>query len=329
MSALTYKQSGVDIERAGRLLARLTPLIRATHGPEVMPDRGQFAGLFRLPAGRFREPVLVSSTDGVGTKLTVARLANAHRAIGIDVVAMNTNDVLVYGARPLFFLDYIAMGRLSSSIYRQLLEGIAAGCTQSGCALVGGETAEMPGVYGAHEYDVAGFCVGAVERSRLIDGAQVRAGDALVWLASSGVHANGFSLMRKALGPAGLKRWKRQLLIPTRIYVKPILLALRRVQVSAIAHITGGGLARRIPSVVAKQPGLRAVWQPGRWPVPRLFRVIQEAGRISEEDMYATLNMGIGMVVACRPRDVARLRYIVERARIQTWVIGMVERTRG
>ncbi len=329
LAAATYRRAGVDIAKADALLGHLGRVIRATHGPEVLRDRGQFAGLFALSSRRYREPVLVASTDGVGTKLALAQLVGNHRSIGIDAVAMNTNDVLVYGARPLFVLDYIAMGRLTPRIYRQLIEGVAEGCRQSGCALIGGETAEMPGVYGPGEYDIAGFCVGVVERRRLLDGSTVRAGDAVVGLASSGIHANGFSLVRNVLDPTILKRYSRTLLTPTRIYVKPVLAALERLQVHAIAHVTGGGLARRLPSLVAKQRGLRVAWKPGTWTIPKIFRGIQDAGHIETSEMYATFNMGIGMVLVCRSVDVPVLQRIMGRFGIQAWSIGMVERSRG
>ena len=233
--AVTYRQSGVDVEGANAWLSRMRPLIRSTHGAGVLADRGRFAGLFRLAGLRLRDPVLVASTDGVGTKLKVAQLTRSHEAIGVDVVAMNTNDVLVYGARPLFFLDYIAVGRLQPALMSSLLRGIVLGCRRSGCALLGGETAEMPGVYRRGEYDVAGFCVGVVERVQLIDGSRVRAGDAVVGLASSGVHANGFSLVRRVFTPAQLSRLRRPLLAPTRIYVKPVLRVMR--EESLLCHL--------------------------------------------------------------------------------------------
>ncbi|MBI3087409.1 MAG: phosphoribosylformylglycinamidine cyclo-ligase [Candidatus Omnitrophica bacterium] len=329
MPAATYRQAGVDVAAADRWLAGLAPLIRSTYRPGVLPDRGQFAGLFRLPARGFRDPVLVSSTDGVGTKWTLAQSAGDHAAIGVDVVAMNTNDVLVYGAQPLFFLDYLAVGRLNPPLMTQLLRGIAQGCRLSGCALLGGETAEMPGVYENGKYDVAGFCVGVVERRRLLDGSQVRAGDAVVGLASSGPHANGFSLIRKVFNQAELKRWRRRLLVPTRIYVKPVLAALSRFPITAIAHVTGGGLRRRLPSLTAKQPALTARWMPGSWPVPDIFRRIQAAGRISQDEMDGTFNMGLGMVLACRPRaaDAAVQRFT--HGGVPAWIIGTIERRTG
>ena len=243
---------------------------------------------------------------------------------------MNTNDVLVYGAQPVFFLDYIAIGRLQPALMSGLLRGIVRGCRDSGCALLGGETAEMPGVYGRGEYDVAGFCVGAVERTKLVDGAAVRAGDAVVGLASSGVHANGFSLVRKVFTPRELLRLKARLLVPTRIYVKPVLRALQRFPASvyAIAHVTGGGLARRLPSLVAKRPGLRVELQTGSWPVPPIFRAIQAAGEVSDEEMLGTFNMGVGMVMACCRVDAAALVRALQQAGLPAWVIGTVERTR-
>ncbi|MBI3319670.1 MAG: phosphoribosylformylglycinamidine cyclo-ligase [Candidatus Omnitrophica bacterium] len=323
----TYRRAGVDVAAADGLLARLGPLIRSTHGAGVLRDRGQFAGLFRMP--RLRDPVLVSSTDGVGTKLAVARRFGGHRAIGIDAVAMNVNDVLVYGARPLFFLDYIAMGRLNRAVFTQLVQGVVEGCKQSGCALLGGETAEMPGVYEPGEYDIAGFCVGAVERRRIIDGRRVRAGDVVVGLASSGVHANGFSLVRRALREDGLRRLKQALLAPTRIYVRPILAALARAPIAAMAHITGGGLARRLPSLVKARTGLRVAWRPGAWPVPGIFRQIQRAGGISDDEMFKTFNMGIGMAAACRPSDEASLIRLMAKHGIQAWMIGSIVKGRA
>ncbi|OGX29172.1 MAG: phosphoribosylformylglycinamidine cyclo-ligase [Omnitrophica WOR_2 bacterium RIFCSPHIGHO2_02_FULL_67_20] len=324
--AITYRSSGVDIDAADGWLARMRPLIRSTRSPRVLADRGQFGGLFSLAGLGMREPVLVASTDGAGTKLKLAQLVNRHEGIGIDVVAMNTNDVLVYGATPLFFLDYLAVGKIRRSLMSALLRGIVRGCRESGCALLGGETAEMPGVYRSGEYDAAGFCVGVVERERLIDGSRVRAGDAVVGLASSGVHANGFSLVRKVFSAAELRRHARTLLAPTRIYVKPVLSALRTVSIGAIAHVTGGGLARRLPSLVAARPGLTVRVQPGSWSAPAIFRDIQHAGRISDEEMARTFNMGIGMALVCRPGDQARLIAIMRRAEVPAWPIGTIER---
>ena len=327
--ALTYRRSGVDIGGADRWLARMQPLIRSTFSAGVLRDRGQFAGLFRLQALRLRDPVLVASTDGVGTKLQVARLLGRHEGIGVDAVAMNVNDILVYGATPLLFLDYLAVGRMEPRVMSQLLRGVVRGCRDAGCALLGGETAEMPGSYGPGEYDIAGFCVGAVERSKLLTGRAVRAGDAVLGLASSGVHANGFSLVRRALTEAQLKRHGWALLAPTRIYVRPILRALSRYPVAALAHVTGGGVSRRIPSLVSQVKGLRVRLMPGSWPVPPVFGVIQRAGRISEAEMLRTFNMGIGMALVCRRQHVEGLLRLLRQAGERAWQIGRVESGRG
>lgn len=321
----TYRKAGVDIEKADAWLVRMRPLMRSTRRPGMLADRGQFAGLFRLASLRMRDPVLVASTDGVGTKLLLARSVAELEAIGVDAVAMNTNDILVYGAQPLFFLDYLAVGAIQPALMSALLRGIVRGCRQSGCALLGGETAEMPGVYARGEYDVAGFCVGVVERTKLIDGSQVRAGDAIVGLASSGVHANGFSLVRKALSSAQLAQLRRRLLAPTRIYVQPVLRALARVPIHAMAHVTGGGFTRRVPSLTAGHQGLRARLRPGSWRVPAVFGAIQRAGRIPLKEMMATFNMGVGMAVACAPYDAPRLERLMRADGVDAWTIGTIE----
>ncbi|MBI4341287.1 MAG: phosphoribosylformylglycinamidine cyclo-ligase [Candidatus Omnitrophica bacterium] len=328
-NGITYQGAGVDVAGAEAWLRRMRPAIRSTRRAGLLPDQGQFAGLFHLKALKLRDPVLVASTDGVGTKLKVAQLVGRHEGIGIDAVAMNTNDVLVYGAQPVFFLDYLAVGRLQPALMSRLLKGVAEGCRQSGCVLLGGETAEMPGVYGPGAYDIAGFCVGVVERARLIDGSRVRVGDAVVGLASSGVHANGFSLVRRVLSAKALRRRQRQLLTPTRIYVKPVLEVLRRVPVHAITHITGGGLLRRLPSLAGRAKGLQVSVVPGSWRAPSIFRIIQAAGGISAKEMSATFNMGIGMALACRPGDAGRIVKIMQQAAVPAWVIGRIERSRS
>jgi len=299
--------------------------IRSTRRPEVLDDLGAFGGLFRLPAGRLRDPVLVASTDGVGTKLALARSTADYETIGVDAVAMNVNDVLVYGAQPLFFLDYLAVGSLRPALMSPLLRGIVRGCRAAGCALLGGETAEMPGVYANGDYDVAGFCVGIVERRHLIDGSRVRAGDAVVGLASSGVHANGFSLVRRVLSKPEISRLHRQLLVPTRIYVKPVLRLLAEVPVHAIAHVTGGGLTRRLPSLVSRVRGLRVRLLPGSWRPPSIFQAIQRAGRLTDREMSSTFNMGIGMALVCRARDTERVLRVMARGGIAAWRIGTID----
>jgi len=322
----SYRRAGVDLAVADDWLKRMAPLIRSTHRAGVLPDRGQFAGLFRLASLRMRDPVLVASTDGVGTKLKLAQLVGAHEGIGVDVVAMNVNDVVTYGAAPLLFLDYLAVGRMQPALMSALVRGVVEGCRQSDCALLGGETAEMPGVYRPGDYDIAGFCVGVVERRELLDGSRVRAGDQIVGLASSGVHANGFSLVRRVLTTAQMKRWSRTLLMPTRIYVRPVLRALRSVPIHAITHVTGGGLSRRLPSLVSGVKGLRAHLAWGRWPVPKIFQEIQQAGAITMDAMCSTFNMGIGMALACPAKQTSRLITIMRHSKIASWVIGTVER---
>ena len=323
---LTYRKAGVNISGVDAWLARMRTQIQSTRRPEVLDDLGAFGGLMRLPRGAFRDPVLVASTDGVGTKLKLAHTAADYETIGVDAVAMNVNDVLVYGAQPLFFLDYLAVGKLRPALMTPLLRGIVRGCRQSGCALLGGETAEMPGVYANGDYDVAGFCVGIAERARLIDGSRVRAGDAVVGLASSGIHANGFSLVRRVLSTAQLTRAHRQLMVPTQIYVKPVRRLLSQVPIRAIVHVTGGGLARRLPGLVSRTRGLRVRLLPKSWRVPTVFPMIQRAGHLSLEEMTATFNMGIGMVLVCRSADAAAIIRMMARAGIAAWRIGTIER---
>ncbi len=305
MDPMTYKQSGVDIEAADAAVRRIGPLARSTFRPEVLGGIGAFAGFVKVPAG-YHDPVLVASTDGVGTKLRVAFLADRHDTVGIDLVAMGVNDVLVHGAEPLFFLDYLALGKVVPEKVEAIVKGIAEGCRRAGCALVGGETAELPDFYPAGEYDLAGFAVGVAERTRLIDGSQVKPGDRLLGLISSGLHSNGYSLVRKVvfermglkvgdLLPGLQRSVADELLTPTRIYVKPILDLLKAVRVHAMAHITGGGLTGNVPRVLP--PGCKAVIESGSWSVPPIFALIREHGQIAEDEMFRTFNMGIGLVL--------------------------------
>jgi len=301
-----YRQAGVDIEAGNEFVRRITPLVRSTFRPEVLTDLGGFGGLFRFQADRYKEPVLVSGTDGVGTKLKIAFLMDKHDTVGIDLVAMCVNDVAVSGAEPLFFLDYVATGRLSVGKAEAILRGIVEGCRQAGCALIGGETAEMPSFYPDGEYDLAGFAVGVVDRSKIIDGRAIRAGDVLVGLASTGLHSNGYSLARKVLLEDGkLKVTSRVaeldrpigevLLTPTRIYAKHILSLAAEFTIKGVAHITGGGLTENLPRIFPKE--CRARIHRGAWPVPPIFRVIQQMGRVNDEEMYRVFNMGIGLVL--------------------------------
>jgi phosphoribosylformylglycinamidine cyclo-ligase len=306
MARLTYKQAGVDIEAGDSFVRRITPLVRSTFRPEVLTDLGSFSGLFRLDAGRYKDPVLVSGTDGVGTKLKVAQLIGKHDTVGIDLVAMSVNDVLVCGAEPLFFLDYLATGKLDPDAGLDLIKGIVEGCRSAGCALIGGETAEMPSFYTSGEYDLAGFAVGVVERDQIIDGKKISPGDAVIGLASSGLHSNGYSLARKVIfETAGLKasdtvdEWNKtvgeELLTPTRIYVKPVLSLLGGVEVHGMAHITGGGLTGNVPRILPE--GCDAVVRPGSWTVPPVFEWLRKKGDLATEEMFRVFNMGIGWVI--------------------------------
>ncbi len=299
---MTYRDAGVDIDAGDELVERIKPLVARTRRAEVLAGIGGFGALVELPS-RYRRPVLVSGTDGVGTKLRLAIDAGRHDTIGIDLVAMCANDIVVQGAEPLFFLDYYATGKLRVDVAEAVIRGIVEGCTQAGAALVGGETAEMPGIYYGEDYDLAGFCVGVVEKDEIIDGSAVRAGDAVIGLASSGPHSNGYSLVRKlvALSAAGSdtqldgKPLLDRLLAPTRIYVKPLLELARQLHVHGLAHITGGGLTDNIPRVLPD--GLEAVLERRRWHRDPVFDWLQQVGRIESGEMYRTFNCGIGMIV--------------------------------
>ena len=301
-SPLSYKDAGVDIDAGDALVERIKPLAKRTMREGVLAGIGGFGALFEVPK-RYKEPVLVSGTDGVGTKLKLAFEWNMHGTVGIDLVAMSVNDVLVQGAEPLFFLDYFACGKLDVDTAAAVIGGIARGCELSGCALIGGETAEMPGMYPAGEYDLAGFAVGAVEKSKILTGRDVQAGDIVLGLASSGVHSNGFSLVRKCLDraagalPATLdgQPLREALMAPTRLYVKPVLAALAAHPIKALAHITGGGLLENIPRVLPE--GLAAHLDKGSWPQTALFAWLQATAGISDHEMNRTFNNGIGMVV--------------------------------
>ena len=304
---LTYRNAGVNIDAGTALVDRIKPFVQRTRRPEVIAGLGGFGGLFALPPGRYHEPVLVSGTDGVGTKLKLAQQLNRHKTIGIDLVAMCANDVLVQGAEPLFFLDYFACGRLDVDVAADVIEGIAAGCELAGAALIGGETAEMPDMYPDGEYDLAGFCVGAVERAALIDGSAVAAGDALIGIASSGPHSNGYSLIRRVLERTGDSVIDdapavERLLEPTRIYVKPVLALMQAVRVKGLAHITGGGISENIPRILSDD--LHAEIDTSRWQPDPVFDWLQSHGNIATDEMRRTFNCGIGMVVVVDQNDV-------------------------
>ncbi|HET6629954.1 MAG TPA: phosphoribosylformylglycinamidine cyclo-ligase [Woeseiaceae bacterium] len=331
--SLTYKDAGVDIDAGNRLVDRIRPLVARTARPEVLAGIGGFGGLFALPEGRYREPVLVSGTDGVGTKLKLAQQVGRHDTIGIDLVAMCVNDVVVQGAEALFFLDYFACGRLDVDVAAAVIGGIARGCEQAGAALIGGETAEMPDMYAIGEYDLAGFCVGAVERSELVDGRGIAAGDAVIGLASSGPHSNGYSLIRRVLELAEEQARgsspaiegtpaEEVLLEPTRIYVKPLLALMREVTIKGMAHITGGGITENLPRMLPAS--VHAQIDVNSWQQGPVFDWLAATGRIAADEMRRTFNCGVGMVLVVSPADAARALAALERLGERAWRLGRI-----
>lgn len=321
MSGETYKKAGVDIDKADAFLERIKPLLERTRRPEVMGKIGGFSGLFRPRIPRMKDPVLVSATDGVGTKLLIADMLGKYNTIGLDLVAMCADDVVVVGAEPLFFLDYIACGRLDEKKLYELMKGIAKGCQETGCALIGGETAELPGMYARNKFDLAGFCVGIVSREKIIDGSRCRAGDRLVGLASSGLHSNGYSLVRKLFSSREIRgKLGKELIKPTRIYTKTILHLLKRVNIKAMSHITGGGFYDNIPRALPE--GLTAQLVKGSWPIPSIFKKIQQRGQIEDTEMFRTFNMGIGMTLVFSPRSARHALALLADLGQKAWVIG-------
>ncbi|HWI36017.1 MAG TPA: phosphoribosylformylglycinamidine cyclo-ligase [Burkholderiales bacterium] len=322
-NGLTYRDAGVDIDEGDALVEQIRPFARRTMRPEVLAGIGGFGALCAIPR-KFKRPVLVSGTDGVGTKLKLAFELDRHDTVGIDLVAMSVNDVLVQGAEPLFFLDYFACGKLERGVAAQVIKGIARGCELAGCALIGGETAEMPGMYPPGEYDLAGFCVGVVERDRILDGKSIRAGDVILGLASSGPHSNGYSLIRKILErerPAD----PAKLLEPTRIYVKPVLKLLKKVPVKGLAHITGGGLVGNVPRILPKKT--RAVLKQASWPRPGVFQWLQRAGNVADGEMHRVFNCGIGMVVVVAAATAKRAMAALSAAGETVYEIGSIEKS--
>lgn len=330
-NSLSYRDAGVDIEAGNRFVERVKSIAARTRTPGVLTGIGGFGGLFELPVGRYTRPVLVTGTDGVGTKLRLAIDSGVHDSVGIDLVAMCVNDILVSGAKPLFFLDYLATGRLDVEVAEAVAGGIGRGCELAGVALIGGETAEMPGMYADEDYDLAGFCVGVVEHADIIDGSRVGVGDVVLGLASSGVHSNGFSLIRKVMALAEVtvdtafeqSSFARVLLEPTRIYVNSISELLREVPVHGLAHITGGGLTENIPRVLPR--GMCAHLEAAAWSRPKIFDWVQSAGGIADEEMYRTFNCGVGFVVIVAPANVERAMGLLEHSGEQPTVIGHVE----
>lgn len=329
----TYKQAGVDIAAGNEAVERMKKHVKTTFRPEVMADLGGFGALFKLNKDQYEEPVLVSGTDGVGTKLKLAFAMDQHNTIGIDAVAMCVNDIVVQGAEPLFFLDYLACDKVIPSKIESIVKGIADGCNQAGCSLIGGETAEMPGMYSEGEYDIAGFTVGIVDKSKMINGSNIAAGDAVIGLASSGVHSNGFSLVRKLLlEDAGYSlqqelpelggRLGDVLLAPTKIYVKPLLGLLKEIEVKGMAHITGGGFIENIPRMLPD--GVNVDIEYGSWPILPIFKLMQEKGSISNKDMFTTFNMGIGMVLVVKEQDADGVLQYLRSVGEEAYVIGRV-----
>ncbi|WP_323971803.1 phosphoribosylformylglycinamidine cyclo-ligase [Aeromonas hydrophila] len=328
-TSLSYKDAGVDIDAGNALVERIKGVSKRTRRPEVLGGLGGFGALCQIPAG-YKEPVLVSGTDGVGTKLRLAIDLKKHDTVGIDLVAMCVNDLIVQGAEPLFFLDYYATGKLDVDTAAAVVTGIGAGCEQSGCALVGGETAEMPGMYEGEDYDIAGFCVGVVEKSEIIDGSKVGEGDALIALAASGPHSNGFSLVRKILEvskadvqqPLGDTTLANALLEPTRIYVKPVLKLIKECEIHALSHITGGGFWENIPRVLPANT--KAVIDEQSWQWPAVFSWLQQAGNVTRHEMYRTFNCGVGMIIALPADQLEKALTLLKAEGENAWYIGHI-----
>ena len=327
---LSYRDAGVDIDAGDALVENIKPFAKRTMRPEVLGGLGGFGALFEI-SKKYKNPVLVSGTDGVGTKLKLAFMLDKHDTVGVDLVAMSVNDILVQGAEPLFFLDYFACGKLDVATATDVIKGIAAGCEQAGCALIGGETAEMPGMYPAGEYDLAGFAVGAAEKDKLINGTTIVAGDAVLGLASSGAHSNGYSLIRKIIERSGIdlnadfhgRPLRDVVMAPTRIYVKPLLALMEQLPVKGMAHITGGGLLENIPRVLPEN--LTAVLRKNSWDMPPLFTWMQQEGNVAEKEMHRTFNCGIGMAVIVAAADAERAMQLLREAGETVWQIGSVE----
>lgn len=336
--ANAYKQAGVDIEAGYEAVSRMKKHVAKTVRPEVMGGLGSFGGMFDLSKVNVKEPVLVSGTDGVGTKLMLAFMMDKHDTIGIDAVAMCVNDIVVQGAEPLYFLDYIACGKAQPEKIEQIVKGIADGCEQAGCALIGGETAEMPGMYSEDEYDLAGFSVGVAEKSKLVTGSSIKAGDVLIGLSSSGIHSNGYSLVRKVLlEDGGLDLTKtygeigrplgEELLQPTKIYVKSLLKAMEKYEIKGLSHITGGGFIENIPRMLPE--GLGAEVDYGSWPIPPIFDLLQETGSLNREEMFNIFNMGIGMVVAIDEAVLHDVIGLLEEQGEKAYIIGRIKDGNG
>ncbi|MGE9548426.1 phosphoribosylformylglycinamidine cyclo-ligase [Snodgrassella sp. CS2] len=328
--SLSYRDAGVDIDAGDSLVEKIKPFAKRTMRPEVLGDLGGFGALVEI-SKKYRQPVLVSGTDGVGTKLKLAFEWDQHDTVGIDLVAMSVNDILVQGAEPLFFLDYFACGKLDVERAAAVIKGIASGCEQSGCALIGGETAEMPGMYPDGEYDLAGFAVGVVEKEQVINGRSIAAGDIVLGLASNGIHSNGYSLVRKIIerarpeldAPFADGQTLRQAIIaPTRLYVKPILAALKQFTIKGMAHITGGGISENVPRILPENTV--AAIDAQSWPLPKLFQWLQQAGQVDSQEMYRTFNCGIGMVLVVNAADATAVQQFLQQQGETVYEIGVI-----
>lgn len=332
---LTYKKAGVNIDEGERFVNLITPIVKKTFRKEVLTNIGSFNALFKLNIKKYKSPVLVSGTDGVGTKLKIAFMMDKHNTVGIDLVAMCVNDILTSGAEPLFFLDYFATGKLNSKKATEIIKGITIGCKEAGCSLIGGETAEMPGFYPENEYDLSGFAVGIVEKSEIIDGSKIKTGDLIIGLSSNGIHSNGYSLVRKLF--FDLKKMKidtyipelrrtlgEELLRPTKIYVKAYMALKNKVDIKGMAHITGGGIPGNLPRIFPK--GVSAIIRENSWYVPEIFRIIKEMGNVPEEDMRRTFNMGIGYIIVLPETDAYNALKILKKIGFKSYIIGTVEK---
>ncbi|MCA9400188.1 MAG: phosphoribosylformylglycinamidine cyclo-ligase [Candidatus Omnitrophica bacterium] len=319
---LSYKSSGVDISAANRFVEAIKADVKKTHTKAVIHRKGSFGALYTMPASSGQSPVLVSSTDGVGTKLLLAKELGVHHTVGIDLVAMNINDILCVGAKPLFFLDYIACGQLKPNVLKDVVKGIAKGCQLAGCSLIGGETAEMPGMYKQDDYDLAGFAVGVVDKKNILDGSKIKKGDILIGLPSSGFHSNGYSLIRKVFKGALLKKYAKEILKPTKIYTREVMGVLSTVSVKGIAHITGGAYYDKLTKMLPN--GLCFNIDCSSWNKPEVFKILQQKGKITDEEMYRTFNMGIGIVFVVHPKELGRAKNFFKRTKTRYAVMGSV-----
>ena len=318
-----YKQAGVDIDKADRLIKKAKKRINTTRVPGSVDSVGGFGGLFDASAAKVKDSFLAASTDGVGTKLKIAQITGKHDTVGIDLVAMCVNDVLCCGAKPLFFLDYFATGRLNAKIWKEVIKGIVKGCRQAGCALLGGETAEMPGMYAKGEYDLAGFSVGIADKKKVIDGGRIKKGDIVLGIASTGLHSNGYSLVRQLFTKTEIKRYQKLLLKPTMIYVKPFLGLAAKVAIKGAAHITGGGFYDNVPRILPEN--LKAVIRKGSWTKPKVFKLIADKTSLKEKELYRTFNMGIGMVLILSKKDAQKaIKILAKKHKLKSWIIGKV-----